>query len=126
MAENMRKNHEAAFKSKVALEALKGDRFNNLRTGIEKGNPAQEKLSVFQDAARRLDRRYLHEPDPHLQLGRHQRLRISGCPPEKSWRRVQKPAKLDAMESPSVVSRRYMLAWKRRLLTTVLCLTTQS
>lgn len=26
MAENMRKNHEAAFKSKVALEALKGDR----------------------------------------------------------------------------------------------------
>ncbi len=26
MAENMRKNHDAAFKAKVALEALKGDR----------------------------------------------------------------------------------------------------
>jgi len=26
MAENMRKNHDAAFKAKVALEALKGDK----------------------------------------------------------------------------------------------------
>jgi len=66
MAENMRKNHDAAFKAKVALEALKGDRTmaelssefgvhaNQIRQWRQK--LVDELPSVFSDRRRKNDK----------------------------------------------------------------------
>jgi transposase-like protein len=66
MAENMRKSHDAAFKAKVALEALKGDRTmaelaseygvhpNQIRQWRQK--LVDELPSVFSDRRRKNDK----------------------------------------------------------------------
>ena len=59
---------------------------------------------VLQNRAWRLHRRYVHEPDPHLQPGECQSLRLPDGPPETFLRGLQKPRELDALELPGSAS----------------------
>jgi len=67
-------------------------------TLFQEGHPAQEERFILQDPKRRLGRRCLHEPDPHVRVVRRQSVRLSGGTAATRRRDRGESSRMDALE----------------------------